>query len=314
MDEPQPTQIRTESIEEDVDRVQHQEIDTFTNNLNFGSLSSFDFNSDLKFAQNNDTYIISNVATQAGIAKALEHGVKLSSIVKAKALRLNEATILELLDAVVKIYCRAFAKEDSDVVPNAETRPQPSENDCEKTGEAEAGDRDLDFTKLSKFFSSKVICYSPLTWETLPRIGNTAQSTEAQPKRKRTQAASTSHIAPRRELTTMQEYHETLEIQKHTNAVMEKLIQMTQKEPINFWEFVLEDDPVEGYTKTCLNIYALTFLTVKGFTAFKQDQDGEILLQGSGEPNQEGENSQGIVTALSYDKWLDMINKYKKSQ
>ncbi|KAK1443458.1 hypothetical protein BgAZ_203340 [Babesia gibsoni] len=312
MEEAQEAPAKPNQLEEDTDRVTRHEIDEITDNLNFGWLSSFDANTELHSAQNKDEYIISNVASQPCISKALEHGAKLSSIVKAKALRLNEATTLELLDVVLKLYRENFKKGDAaDAV--SEHQSQEVENSGTPADDSAASNSELDFIELSKFFSTKVLSYSSLSWDILPRVASSLLDASNVKKRKRSQQAPAYHVAPTKELATMVEYKETLETQKHTNIVKDRLLQVAKHEPVKFWEFVLDDTPEQGYTVTCLNIYALTFLTVKGFVKYLEGDDGEILIMGTTESNQGCENSQGIVTGLSYDKWLSMLKRYRRA-
>ncbi|GBE60442.1 hypothetical protein, conserved [Babesia ovata] len=280
-----------------VDNVHHQKIEDSIDRLNFVSLSAFDANKELHSAIDEDGYIISNVVSRIGISKALEHGVKLSSIIKAKALRLNEATALEVLDVVLRTYCNNFAIGEEPVQIQSQSN---------------TSDRTLDFTKLSKFFSSKALSYSPLTWDTLPQPVSEKQSQSA--KRRRVQPAhTTTTIAPTREVSTMIEYNETLETQKHTESVRQNLLEASQSEPVSFWDFVLDDDPQNGYNNTCRNIYSLTFLTVKGLSTFEQDDKG-MKIQGLQEPEEGRENAQGVVTALSYDAWRKKVQERRKKR
>ncbi|ORM39510.1 Phosphatidylinositol 4-kinase [Babesia sp. Xinjiang] len=281
---------------EEVDNLEFRKIDESIEKLDFVSLSAFDANVDLQSAIEHDAYIINNVVTRVGISKALTHGVKLSSIIKAKALRLNEVTTQELLGVVLELYCKTFAAED--------TGPRQVQDD-----EKETNYPALDFTKLSKFFSSKAFGYSPLSWSTLPLPADEERPTPQPVKRVRIEEP---HVptpkVTRKELAPMLEYSETLEVQKHTEIIKNKLLEVAQDEPVSFWDFVLDSDPKDGYNQTCQNIYSLTFLIVRGFAAFTKDEQ-DVLLRGIEEASNDKENAQGIVTALSYEKWQEMIGK-----
>ncbi|CDR94395.1 hypothetical protein, conserved [Babesia bigemina] len=285
------------ATQDSVDNVHHQIIEDSIDKLNFVSLSSFDANKELHSAIDEDAYIISNVVTRIGISKALEHGVKLSSIIKAKALRLNEATALEVLGVVLRTFCNNFADGEEPVQIQSQSNPS---------------DRTLDFTKLSKFFSSRTLGYSPITWDTLPQPAGEQQPQSV--KRRRVQPThTTTTIGPTREVSTMIEYNETLETEKHTESVRHKLLEASQSTPVSFWDFVLDEDPQNGYNNTCRNIYSLTFLTVKGLSTFEKDDNG-IKIQGLQDPDEGRENAQGIVTGLSYDTWRKKVEERSKKR
>ncbi|GFE54127.1 hypothetical protein BaOVIS_015310 [Babesia ovis] len=293
--EPEPE----DPAQECVDQVQFHQIDESIDQLDFVNLSSFDANVDLQSAIDQDAYIINNVVSRIGVSKALTHGVKLSSIIKAKALRLNEVTAQELLGVVLTLYCNNFATDD--VVPLQSKHRSRQENDGD-------GPKELDFTKLSKFFSSKALGYSPLSWGTLPRPANDEQQPlSQQTKRARAEGNRvTTTESKRKELGTMVDYKEALEIQKHTDVIRTKLLEASEGQPVSFWDFVIDDDPVNGYNRTCQNIYSLTFLIVKGFAGFTE-REQEMLLQGIQEAKSGDKNSQGVVSALSYDKWQQLV-------
>ncbi|EDO07305.1 Nse4 C-terminal DNA repair family protein [Babesia bovis T2Bo] len=287
------------SLQEEVDGVAFQQIDESIDQLDFGGLTSFEANEDLQQAIEQDEFIINNVASRVGVSKALNHGVKLSSIIKAKASRLNEATAQELLGVVLDLYCTHFS-----------TREGPVTSSYRSQGDEPL---ELDFVKLSKFFSSKVLAYSPLSWNTLPKPA-TAVTTESQPaKRNRTEeSVAKPRESKRKELGTMVDYTDALNIQRHTEELKARLMSMSADDPISFWDFVLDPDPNNGYNQTCHNIYALTFLVVKGLVKFTQ-RERETLLKGIAEVTDNEENCQGIVSALSYDRWLQLVEERNHS-
>ncbi|GIX62933.1 phosphatidylinositol 4-kinase [Babesia caballi] len=300
MDERPDSERQTQ---EDVDLVHHRQIEESIDRLNFASLSSFDCNRELHCALDEDEYIIDNVTTRVGVSRAIEHGVKLSSIIKAKALRLNEATALELLGVVLKIYCGNFSDQPESSQGESQATEQSSDSDSPQ--------RELDFTTLSRFFSSKALCYSPLSWDTLPRPAVESQPSPQDSKRRRLPSQpAAAQGAPKRELTPMRDYNESLETQEHTAATKRKLLLASHAGPVPFWDFVLDEGPKDGFNRTCQNVYALTFLVVKGLATFSADDVG-VSLQGRQEPEKEGSNAQGIVTAFSYDRWQDMLNNRK---
>ncbi|EKX73908.1 conserved hypothetical protein [Theileria equi strain WA] len=292
-------------MDEIFDNLTFQEIEAIIDNLSHGNLSSFVNNDQLNEALDKDAYIISNVSTQTGITKACEHGVKLSSIIKHKASKLNESTILELLDQIIAVLVTKFGKS---VKQNALSSSQDQNTLELRSSQLNDITNCVDFVGISKYFPSKVLSFSSLSWDTLPLNGLISNETLSQTKRKRT--TTVVETASKKELSTMVEYDENLETKRHVEEIQTSLRESTLNGPVRFWDFILDRDPVNGFNNTCYNLYSLTFLATSGDIELFEGPDKQIMLQASQDKGKRGENAQSVISGWSYDRWLALIKEY----
>lgn len=259
-----PQSDDVESLRDVADKLTFDEIDSIIDNLAAGNLSSFLNNQRLNEALENDAYIIDNVCTQTGITKSCEHGLKVSSIIKQKALKLNEATALELLDVVLNIMLDNFSvKEEADDTHTS------AQNHTQKS---------LDFVLLSKHFPSGVLALSSLSWDNLPLSGLIANESTSQ-QRQRRQSTAFSNPPSYKELDTLVEYEQHLETKDRVERIKKLIDQTSLKGPVKFWEFVLDKHPKDGFNNTCFNLYSLTFLSTNGDIQIFKAKDSEIMIK-----------------------------------
>ncbi|KAK2196749.1 hypothetical protein BdWA1_001998 [Babesia duncani] len=238
---------RSESIN---DAINPAEIEHMIDNLNYNTLVLFEHNQQLHDALQNDSYIIDNVGSRLGITRSCEHGAKLSVIIKAKALRLNETSVSQILDALVNVYRSRFKSTDSHA---------------------------LDFVALSQSFSSKVLAFSSLGYNNVSIAGIASLQTNSQ-KRKRVTSQSYVASVPSRELAIMQEYDQYQDINHDWEHLRSRLYSETSNGPIDFWSFVLDKDPIDGFNRTTLTLYAITHLTLKGEAEYFLDKEQNVKI------------------------------------
>ncbi|XP_953956.1 uncharacterized protein TA05840 [Theileria annulata] len=244
------------------DKLSFDEIDAIIENLSTGNLSSFLNNDKLNEALEKDAYIINNVFTQTGITKSCEHGAKISSIIKHKAAKLNEATALELLDCIIGIYLENFSKPSIEHTLTMSSQDYPS--------------NPLDFVLLSKHFESGVLAFSSLSWDNLPLSDLIVNESLSQQRQKR---SVTSSVPQYNELDTLVDYDDKLETKERVEKIKELLRRQTSRRAVRFWEFVLDRDPQNGFNNTCFNLYSLTFLATNGEVEIFKGSDGEIMIK-----------------------------------
>lgn len=256
-------QLDVSALRDITDKLSFDEIDSIIENLSTGNLASFLNNEKLNEALERDAYIINNVFTQTGITKSCEHGVKISSIIKHKAAKLNEATSLELLDTILGIYLDNFTTSSNEQPITISSQDYSSNNP-------------LDFVLLSKHFPSGVLSFSSLSWDNLPLSDLIVNESLSQQRQKR---SVTSSVFQYKELHTLRDYDHRLETKERVEKIKSLLNSQTSTRAVRFWEFVLDRDPENGFNSTCFNLYSLTFLATNGEVEIFKGSDGEIMIK-----------------------------------
>ncbi|UKK00618.1 hypothetical protein MACK_000692 [Theileria orientalis] len=286
-----------ESLRDVCDEITFDQIDSIIENLSAGNLSSFLNNEKLNEALENDAYLINNVRTQTGITKSCEHGQKISSIIKQKALKLNEATALELLDTILNVMLEKFSEKRE--VTDAQDSSGKHTHRC------------LDFVLMSKHFPSGALALSSLSWDNLPLSGLIANEyTSQQRQRRPTQSFSNPHSY--KELDTLVEYEQQLETKERVERMKRRIDLFSATEPLDFWEFVLDRDPENGFNNTCFNLYSLTFLATNGDIEVFKCPGSEVMIRARNKNDSNSVNFQSIVTGWCYDQWLKLVDKYSR--
>ncbi|BAM39316.1 conserved hypothetical protein [Theileria orientalis strain Shintoku] len=284
-----------ESLRDVCDELTFDQIDSIIENLTAGNLSSFLNNEKLNEALENDAYLINNVRTQTGITKSCEHGQKVSSIIKQKALKLNEATALELLDTILNLLLEKFGAERE--VTDARDPSGKHTRRC------------LDFALMSKHFPSGALALSSLSWDSLPLSGLIAHEYASQ-QRQRRPAQTFSNPASYKELDALVEYEQQLETKERVERMKRRIGLLSAAAPVDFWEFVLDRDPQNGFNNTCFNLYSLTFLATNGDIEVFKSPRSDVLIRARSKNDSNSVNFQSIVTGWCYDQWLKLVDKY----
>ncbi|UKJ88212.1 hypothetical protein MACJ_000656 [Theileria orientalis] len=284
-----------ESLRDVCDELTFEQIDSIIENLSAGNLSSFLNNEKLNEALENDAYLINNVRTQTGITKSCEHGQKIATIIKQKALKLNEATALELLDKILNVMLENFSEK------SAFTDSQDSSGKHTQ--------RCLDFVLMSKHFPSGALALSSLSWDNLPLSGLIANEYTSQ-QRQRRQTQSFSNPPSYKELDTLVDYEQQLETKERVEQMKRRIELFSASDPLDFWEFVLDRDPENGFNNTCFNLYSLTFLATNGDIEVFKGPGSEVMIRARNKNNSNSVNFQSIITGWCYDQWLKLVDKY----
>ncbi|CRH00570.1 conserved Plasmodium protein, unknown function [Plasmodium relictum] len=276
--------------------------------LNVDTLIQPEQNNALKKVIKTDRKIVLNLDEKISkLQKCCQYGKQISKIINFKAEGLSTISLKEKLKLILETFNENFC--DYNTINNNNT---------------------LNFKKISKYFSIKTFSFCSLNYDTIPLnlFMNDVNSFNLETKEKKAYNRGkifNNNYKKLKEYEYEKEPEIKLETYDQSMKLKEKLKELEKNQKnVNFLNFIIDCDPVNGYNETTFRLFLITLLVSKGHVEFYKDINNNLCIKSSNIFEQENNDqflydenkqikkkNQAMLTSWSYHKWEQLTKQLK---